>query len=510
MPGRFYVTTPIYYVNDAPHIGHAYTTVIADALARWHRLVGDDTFFLTGTDEHGLKVAQSAEERGVSPQAQANANAARFRAAWDELDISYDDFIRTTEPRHHTAVQTLLSAVHDNGDIELDTYEGPYCVSCEAYYQESELVDGCCPIHTGKPVVRLAEENWFFRLSRYQQRLLDWIETDPAAIQPEGKRNEVLGFVRQGLDDVSITRTSLDWGVPVPWAPGHVFYVWYDALINYATAIGYGTEPERFTTWWPHVHHLIGKEIIRFHCVYWPAMLMAAGLDPPHRVHVHGWLLLGGEKLSKTVHGAARLTDIAPARLLDDFGVDGFRFHFLRDQSFGPDGEFSYEAMVARYNADLANNLGNLLSRVTTVVDRKCDGIGPAPRPDSPLAAVAAEVVAATSAAWDAVAPSQALEATWRLIREGNALLEAAEPWKAEPGPDVDGVLGDALEVLRLVAVLASPALPSTTREVFRRIGLDGSPTDRVLPEVAAWGGYPGGRPVEKGAPLFPRIRTDA
>jgi methionyl-tRNA synthetase len=510
VPGRFYVTTPIYYVNDAPHIGHAYTTVIADALARWHRLVGDDTFFLTGTDEHGLKVAQSAEERGVSPQAQADANAACFRAVWDELDISYDDIIRTTEPRHHTAVQALLTTIYDNGDIELDTYEGPYCVSCEAYYQESELVDGCCPIHTGKPVVRLAEENWFFRLSRYQQRLLDWIEADPAAIQPESKRNEVLGFIRQGLDDVSITRTSLDWGVPVPWAPGHVFYVWYDALINYATAIGYGTDPERFATWWPHVHHLIGKEIIRFHCVYWPAMLLAAGLDPPHRVHVHGWLLLGGEKLSKTVHGAARLSDIAPARLLDDFGVDGFRYHFLRDQPFGPDGEFSYEAMVARYNADLANNLGNLVSRVTTVVDRKCSGIGPAPRPDSPLASAAADAVAATSAAWEAVAPSQALEATWRLIREANALLEATEPWKAEPGPDVDGVLGDALEVLRLVAVLASPALPSATREVFRRIGLDGSPTDRTLTEVGSWGGYPGGRRVEKGAPLFPRIRADA
>ncbi len=510
MSGRFYVTTPIYYVNDAPHIGHAYTTVIADALARWHRLVGDDTFFLTGTDEHGLKVAQSAEEQGVSPQAQADANATRFRAVWDELDISYDDIIRTTEPRHHTAVQALLSTIYDNGDIELDTYEGPYCVSCEAYYQEAELVDGCCPIHTGKPVVRLAEENWFFRLSRYQQRLLDWIDADPAAIQPEGKRNEVLGFIRQGLDDVSITRTSLDWGVPVPWAPGHVFYVWYDALINYATAIGYGTDPERFATWWPHVHHLIGKEIIRFHCVYWPAMLMAAGLDPPHRVHVHGWLLLGGEKLSKTVHGAARLSDIAPGRLLDDFGVDGFRYHFLRDNSFGPDGDFSYETMVARYNADLANNLGNLLSRVATVVAKKCDGIGPAPRPDSPLAAVAADSLHDATAAWDAVQPSVALDATWRLIREANALLEATEPWKAEPGPEVDGVLGDALEVLRLVAILASPALTRAAAEVWRRIGLPGSPTDAQLPAAAAWGGYPGGLPVEKGDPLFPRIRAQA
>ena len=255
MPGRFFLTTPIYYVNDAPHIGHAYTTVIADALARWHRLSGDEVFFLTGTDEHGLKVAQSAEEAGLTPQEQADRNAARFRDAWDLLGISYDDFIRTTEPRHHAAVQELLSRIKDNGDIELDTYEGPYCVSCEAYYQDSELVDGIyCPIHTGKAVTRLKEENWFFRLSRYEKRLLDWIESNPEVIQPEGKRNEVLGFIRQGLDDVSITRTSLSWGVPVPWAPGHVFYVWYDALINYATAVGFGSDPERFEAWWPQVH----------------------------------------------------------------------------------------------------------------------------------------------------------------------------------------------------------------------------------------------------------------
>ena len=508
MPGRFYVTTPIYYVNDAPHIGHAYTTVIADAMARWHRLLGDDTYFLTGTDEHGLKVAQSAEEAGITPQEQADRNAARFQDAWKLLDISNDDFIRTTEPRHHAAVQELLTRIHDNGDIELDTYEGPYCVSCEAYYTEAELVDGNCPIH-GKPVQMLKEDNYFFRLSRYEQRLVDWIESDPEAIQPVGKRNEVLGFLRQGLDDVSITRTSLDWGVPVPWAEGHVFYVWYDALINYATAIGFGSGTpageERFATWWPAVHHIIGKEIIRFHCVYWPAMLMAAGLAPPKRVHVHGWLLLGGEKLSKTVHGAAKLTDIAPARLVDDFGVDGFRHHFLHDQPFGPDGDFSYEGMVARYNSDLANNLGNLLSRVATVVGKKCAGIGPAPSAESPLAADAQQAYADTAAAWANFQPSVALDATWRLIARANAHLEANEPWKMEPGPEVDAVMGDALEVLRIVAILASPAVPEACEQIWTRIGLDGTPGDRRLPDSAAWGGYPGGRPVTKGAPLFPR-----
>ena len=508
-PDRFFLTTPIYYVNDAPHIGHAYTTVTADAISRWHRLLGDDVFFLTGTDEHGLKVAQSAEEAGITPQAQADRNAARFQDAWQLLQISNDDYIRTTEPRHHAAVQALLSKVKDNGDIEIDTYIGPYCVSCEAYYKEAELVDGkFCPVHTGKEVSWLEEENWFFRLSRYQDRLVEWIEQDPSPIQPEGKRNEVLGFIRQGLDDVSVTRASLDWGVPVPWAPGQVFYVWYDALINYATAVGYGSDPERFAEWWPQATHLIGKEIIRFHCVYWPAILLAAGLEPPKRVQVHGWLLLGGEKLSKTVHGPAKLTDIAPARLVEDFGVDGYRYHFLRDVPLGADSDFSYERMVDRYNSDLANNLGNLLSRVATVVAKKCDGIGPAPTPDSPLAAVAAEAYEATAAAWADFAPSVALEATWRLVREANAHLEANEPWKADPGPAVDAVLGDALEVLRIVAVLASPAVPNASAEIWRRIGLPGSPLDQPLPGAATWGQYPGGLPVEKGTPLFPRLST--
>ncbi len=506
MPDRFYVTTPIYYVNDAPHVGHAYPTVIADALARWHRLIGDDTYFLTGTDEHGLKVAQSAEEAGISPLEQADRNSARFRATWDELDIAYDDFIRTTEPRHHDAVQTLLQRIKDNGDIELDTYEGPYCVSCEAYYQESELVDGNCPIHR-RPVSILKEENYFFRLSRYEQRLIDWIEQNPEVITPEGKRNEVLGFLRQGLDDVSITRTSLSWGVPVPWAEGHVFYVWYDALINYATAIGFGSDEERFAAWWPNVHHVIGKEIIRFHCVYWPAMLMAAGIEPPHRIHVHGWLLLGGEKLSKTGTGKAKLTDIAPSRLVGDFGVDGVRYHLLRDTPFGPDGDFSYERMVDRYNSDLANNFGNLVSRVATVVGKQCGGVGPAPRPDSPLAAVAAEVVAATSEAWANVAPSIALDHTWRLIRETNALLEDNEPWRQEPGPEVDAVMGDALEAVRIVAILASPAIPAAAREAWRRIGLPAAPEDQRVPEATAWGGYPGGLTVHTGAPIFPRVK---
>jgi methionyl-tRNA synthetase len=499
---RFYVTTPIYYVNDAPHIGHAYTTVITDAVCRWHRLLGDDVFFLTGTDEHGLKIQRAAEAQGLTPKEMADRTSERFKDAWRLLDIAYDDFIRTTEPRHYRAVQQLLQAVYDNGDIELGTYEGLYCVSCEAYYVEADLVDGNCPIH-GTPVERVKEENYFFKLSRYQQPLLDWYDAHPDFVQPAGKRNEALGLIRGGLQDFSISRTSITWGVPIPWDESHVTYVWYDALINYATAVGYGTDPERFAAWWPAVHHIIGKDILRFHCVYWPAMLLAAGIEPPRRIAVHGFLLIGGEKMSKT-----KLNQIAPADLVTDFGVDGFRYHFLRDQQFGPDGDFSYERMVDRYNSDLANNLGNLLSRVATVVGTKCAGVGAAPSPDSPLAPIATEAYEAAAGAWGRIAPSDALDATWRLIRETNAYLEANEPWKAEPGPAVDTVMGDALEVLRIVAVLAWPAIPTAAGEVWRRIGLAGSPADRHLPDVAAWGQYPGGLAVEKGAPLFPRITS--
>ena len=516
---RFYLTTPIYYVNDAPHVGHAYATVNADALARWHRLIGDEVFFLTGTDEHGLKVAQAAEAHGVSPKEWTDRTAQRFVDAWRGLDISNDDSIRTTEPRHHAAVQQFLQRIYDNGYIELGVFRGLYCVSCEAYYTEAELIDGSrCPIHS-VPVVEMEEENYFFRLSAFEQRLIDWYEANPGAVRPEGKRNEALGFIRSGLRDISITRTSLSWGVTVPWDKGHVFYVWYDALINYLTAIGYGTDEERFAKWWPAVHHLIGKEILRFHCVWWPAMCMAAGIDPPAEVFVHGWLLVGGEKLSKTLlrraaeeEGEAnaaladvKLTDIAPEALTADFGVDAVRYHLLREISLGADGDFSYEGIVSRYNADLANNLGNLVQRVATVVGSKCGGVGPAPSPGSPLAAASADTLDRAGRAWERFAPHDALEATWRLIGAANAELESTEPWKMSPGAEVEGVLGSALEVLRIVAMLIVPAMPSTAAEIWRRIGLPGSPAGARLPADAAWGGYPGGVRVEKGPPLFPR-----
>ena len=509
--GRFYITTPIYYANDAPHVGSAYTTVNADALARWHRLVGDETLFLTGTDEHGQKVADAAAKNGVSPHEWTDQTSARFREAWDALDISYDDFIRTTEARHRLSVQKFLTTIYDNGYIYKDVYQGLYCVSCEDYYTIESSDQGKCPIH-GQSLSEMEEENWFFQLSAFEDRLLRYYDQHPGFVTPETKSNEAYSFVKGGLKDISITRSSISWGVPVPWDDQHVFYVWYDALINYLTAIGYASAKDEVAQWWPASHHLIGKEIIRFHCVWWPAMCMAAGLEPPAHVHVHGWLLIGGQKLGKTMAatGGLKLTDIAPVVLTDEFGVDPIRYYLLRETALGNDGEFSLEGIIQRYNTDLANNLGNLVARVTTVVNSKCGGLGTAPRADSPLRAHAEEAIAESAAAWNRFAPQSALEATWRLIGATNAYLEQRAPWKLAPGDEVDGVMGDALEAIRLVAILATPAMPSVGEEIWRRIGLPGVPSDETFAVSAVWGRYAPGHRVEKGDPLFPRIKSDA
>lgn len=496
---RYYITTPIYYVTAQPHLGHAYSTITADALARWHRLIGDDVHFLTGTDEHGQKVADKAASEGKDPQQFVDEIAPLYAKAWERLGISHDDFIRTTEQRHKIGVAELLQRCYDAGDIELDVYRGKYCVACEEYYTDDELDEGdLCRIHKRK-VEYYEEENYFFRLSRFQQRLLDWYEAHPGAIKPEFRGNEALGLIRGGLRDFSVSRTSLTWGIPLPWDAKHVAYVWFDALANYITAIGYGTDQAAFEQRWPGVH-LIGKDIIRHHCVYWPAMLMSAGIEPPAGWAVGGWLLVGGEKMSKTSGNV-----VNPLDLVDEIGVDGFRYYVLAETPYGQDGDFTYEGLIGRYNSDLANNFGNLAARVATVVGKKCDGIGPAPDPSSALAAVAAEAVEQATQAWHDVQPSKALDATWSLIRATNAHLEAHEPWKAEPGPQVDAVMGDALEALRIVSILASPAVPGSCQTVWERIGLPGQVTDQRLPQAVVWGGYPGGLPVVKGDPLFPR-----
>ena len=497
--GKYYLTTPIYYVNAQPHLGHAYTTIVGDALARWHRLLGDDVYFLTGTDEHGLKIQQAADAAGTTPQEFTDSIAPLFQKAWERLNISNNDFIRTTEQRHRVGVQKLLQACYDAGDIELDKYSGLYCVACEAYFTEEELDGKNCPIHK-RPVEHVEEENYFFRLSRFEQRLIDWYSSHPGAVVPEHRVNEVLGFIKQGLQDFSVSRKTLTWGIPLPFDESHVAYVWFDALANYITAIGYGTDDKKFNEWWPVNHHLIGKDIIRFHNVYWPAMLMSAGLEPPKGWAVGGWLLVGGEKMSKTSGNV-----VNPLDLVDEFGVDGFRYYVLSDTAYGNDGDFTYEGLVSRYNSDLANNLGNLAARVATVVGKKCNGLGTSPRTDSPLAEHARTAVEDTISHWEQVQPSRALEATWGLIRATNAHLENNEPWKSEPGPEVDAVMGDALEALRIVTLLAFPAVPDTAREIWRRIGMTSDIESCRIPTDVQWGQYPAGLPVEKGDPLFPR-----
>jgi methionyl-tRNA synthetase len=481
--GKYYLTTPIYYVNARPHLGHAYTTIVADALARWHRLLGDDVYFLTGTD----------------PQEFTDSIAPLFEQAWQRLNISHTDFIRTTEQRHKLGVEKLLQACFDAGDIELDTYSGLYCVACEAYFTPEELLGNDCPIHK-RPVEHVEEENYFFRLSRFEQRLIDFYSSHPNAVVPDHRVNEVLGFIKQGLQDFSVSRKTLTWGIPLPFDASHVAYVWFDALANYITAIGYGTNDEKFNEWWPVNHHLIGKDIVRFHNVYWPAMLMSAGIEPPRGWAVGGWLLVGGEKMSKTSGNV-----VNPLDLVDEFGVDGFRYYVLSDTAYGNDGDFTYEGLVSRYNSDLANNLGNLAARVATVVSKKCNGLGTAPDPNSPLAEHSRTAVADTISWWELVQPSRALEATWTLIRATNAHLENHEPWKSEPGAHVDTVMGDALEALRIVTLLAFPAIPDTAREIWRRIGMTTDIEACRIPDDTAWGLYPPGSVVEKGEPLFPR-----
>lgn len=497
--GTYYLTTPIYYVNARPHLGHAYTTIVGDALARWHRLLGDDVYFLTGTDEHGLKIQQAADAAGMTPQEFTDSIAPLFEQAWQRLNISHDDFIRTTEARHRAGVQKLLQACFDAGDIELDTYSGLYCVACEAYYTTDDLDGDNCPIHK-RPVEHVEEENYFFRLSRFEQRLLDFYAQHPHAVVPEHRVNEVIGFIKQGLQDFSVSRKTLTWGIPLPFDTSHVAYVWFDALANYITAIGYGTDTDTFNKWWPVNHHLIGKDIIRFHNVYWPAMLMSAGIEPPQGWAVGGWLLVGGEKMSKTQGNV-----VNPLDLVDEIGVDGFRYYVLADTVYGNDGDFTYEGLISRYNSDLANNLGNLAARVATVVQKKCNGRGTAPQANSPLAAIAQQCVEETTHFWGIVQPSRALEATWQLIRATNAHLESHEPWKAEPGPAVDAVMGDALEALRIVTLLAFPAMPDTAREIWRRIGMTTDIEQCRIPADTQWGQYSAGAVVEKGDPLFPR-----
>ena len=514
----FYLTTPIYYVNSIPHLGTAYTTVAADALARYRRLRGDDVWFLTGLDEHGQKVGQAAEAAGVSPQEWVDSVSEKFLEAWRMLDISNDDFIRTTEPRHETGVAEFLKTIHDRGDIYKGVYEGWYCIPCETYFTQDQLGEGnTCP-QCDRQVGFVREDNYFFKLSAYQDRLLEYYEANPRFLQPETRRNEVLSFVRGGLNDLSISRANVKWGIPLPFDESHTVYVWFDALINYITAIGYGDESkaEQFARRWPAQVHFVGKDIIRFHCVIWPAMLMAAGLEVPETVFAHGFLLTKGEKMSKSKGNA-----VAPADLVAKFGVDAYRYYFLREVQFGTDGSVSIENMVQRFNGDLANDWGNLVSRLFNMVGKYCEGQVPDPSQspevtsdDADLRALAADLYSTFDARMADLDYAGALEAAWAIIKRTNRYIEDSAPWglaKAEETvPRLHAVLYNALEAVRIAALYTAFVMPNTSREVYARLGL-GDPN--LLDDLAAqteWGLLPVGNPVVKGEALFQRIVEDA
>ena len=505
----FYITTPIYYPNDVPHIGHAYTSVAADFVARYHRLRGEEVLHLTGTDEHGLKLQRAAESAGMDPQTWVDEMAPRWKEVWAALDIAYDDYIRTTEPRHEKAVQRLLTAVHENGrdDIYLGTYEGLYCVSCEAYYTEDELVDGMCPIH-GRPVERMVEENYFFRLSAYADPLLEHYEAHPKAVQPETRRNEVLSLIRGGLQDFSISRTNFRWGIPLPWDPNHVCYVWFDALTNYITAAGYGTDEDRFARVWPANVHLIGKDILRFHAVYWPAMLMAGGVEPPDQVWAHGFLTVGGQKMSKT-----NATGIHPFELTEHFGVDSYRYYFMREIQFGQDGSFSWESMVDRHNADLANGLGNLASRILAMLGSSFDGVVPEPGAEGvedDLPALIADVARRYDEHMSELALSQALAAVWEVVGRANGYLVERQPWNVAKDDarrgELAGILYASAETLRILAIMIGPIMPAAAQRLWGQLGIEQPLDAQRLPSAVAWGGLRPGTTTAKGDALFPRL----
>jgi methionyl-tRNA synthetase len=503
----FYVTSAIPYVNAEPHVGTAYGHVACDVIARYHRLRGDDTFFLTGTDEHSQNVARSAEEQGITPQEWVDTMVPKWKDVWRRLDISFDDFIRTSEERHAERVQAFVQRLHDRGEVYLGFYEGPYCVSCEEFKVDKELVDGKCPIHL-IPVEQLREENWFFPLSAYRDKLLALYEEHPEFVEPETRRNEVVSFVGGGLQDLSISRSGSSWGIPLPWDSGHVIYVWVDALLNYITAPGFGTDDPLFDRVWPADVQVIGKDITRFHAVIWPALLMAAGLEVPKTILAHGFLYLSGEKMSKS-----RGNVVHPLELVDRFGVDSYRYFFMREVPFGQDGNYSLEAILDRHNADLANGLGNLASRVLAMLGSNYDGVVPDandPSEAGALPSLVADVVERLDTAMETFSLTAAIAAVWEVVSEANRYLVERAPWRLakEGGHDEElaAVLYASAETLRILSVLTQPVMPSAADRLWEQLGVAETLAAQRLPEAARWGGLEAGTKTRKGEPLFPRL----
>ena len=513
----FYLTTPIYYVNDAPHIGTAYTTVAGDVLTRWHRQRGESVWFLTGTDEHGQKVLNTAQANGVAPQDWCDRLVEEsWKPVWRDLNIANDDFIRTTEPRHMERVQRFLSGLKEAGHIYSGKYEGPYCIGCEEFKLPADLDEGRCKVH-GTPVEILSEENWFFKLSAFVPQLLQHYKDHPDACEPASARNEVVSFLESGVEDLSISRSSFDWGIPVPWDTKQVVYVWFDALLNYATAVGLGDEPgtagaEKFLNTWPADVHLVGKDILRFHAVIWPAMLMAANLPLPKKVFAHGWLLVGGEKMSKS-----KANKIAPSEITDHFGVDAFRYYFLRAIPFGSDGSFSWEDMSARYTSELANDFGNLASRLIAMIEKYCDGLIPAVAHDETLSEALKTAANIADEAIVALDFQSGINAIMDFCKRVNGYVTEQQPWVLAKDPankvELDKVLYNTADSIRALAVLLHPIMPATTEILWESLGANQTLGDislQRIADVSRFGQLPMGSKVTKGAVLFPRLEEKA
>jgi methionyl-tRNA synthetase len=515
---RFYITTPIYYVNADPHLGHAYTTIAADILARYHRQAGDDVFFLTGTDEHGNKVAQAAEERGLTPREHVDRLAPKFRDMTVQVNATNDFFIRTTDPEHEAFVQNFVERLREAGDIEKRTYGGQYCTACEAFYYERDLVEGKCPVHGIEPVW-LEEENYYFLLSRYQDRLRDFYLAHPDWVRPKSRYNEALSFIEQGLEDISISRKSINWGISVPWDPEQVIYVWVDALINYLSALTYARPGEDLVVrYWPAQLHVMAKDILKFHAVIWPALLMSAGYAVPEGELIHGYLLMGGEKMSKT-----RGNVLDPFVIMDTYGIDPLRFYLFREVTFGLDGVISLQGFAARYTNELANELGNLVSRTVSMIEKYRGGVTPTPAQgggtlgeasaaSAELSRAGAAMVAACRARFDAIEITAAIENAWELVRRLNRHVEEQAPWKLAKeeaqAAHLDQVLYDLVAGLRLVALVMYPVMPGTAVEILRRLGQPHDEADLLL-ENAVWE-RAAPAAVQAAPPLFPRIETPA
>lgn len=508
----FYITTPIYYPSAKLHIGHAYCTTIADAIARFHRLEGDDVFFLTGSDEHGLKIQQKAEEAGVTPIEYTDKIVAGFQNLWKRLSISNDDFIRTTQKRHERVVQEIFRRIYAKGDIYKGEYKGLYCTPCESYWTEHQLDEnGCCP-DCHRPVQEVAEEAYFFKMSKYQDRVLQYIEDHPDFIQPVSRRNEMINFIKQGLDDLCISRTSFNWGIPVPIDPKHVIYVWFDALTNYLTPIGYLDDPEKFHKYWPADLHLVGKEIVRFHTIIWPCILMALDLPLPKKVYGHGWLIVDGDKMSKSKGNV-----VDPIGLIDEFGADAIRYFLLREINLGQDGNFSRDALIGRINSDLANDLGNLLHRTLSMTLKFQGGVVKAPAGESDvdrsLKEDARETVAFFEQNMEEMQLSLTIKKVWAFISRANKYIDETAPWALAKDPakkqELANVLYNLTEALRVISVLISPFMPTTAVRIWQQLGLAQDFASVRTEDIEQWGGVPAGLHVGTPEQLFPRIEVE-